>query len=92
MVETLHPVTIKLDESTYNAARVIAENRGYFSLEEFVSDLLEAESAKVLRMTPDLEAAINEGLKDSQSGNVITAEEHKRRFDEHRAKWIEAHR
>ena len=92
MVETLRPVTIKIDEATYNRARLIAENRGYFSLEEFVSDLIETESAKVLRMTPELEAAINEGLKDSESGNVITAEEQKRRFDEHRAKWIEAHR
>lgn len=87
MVEALHPVTIKIPESTYQAAKKMAEVRGYFSVEELLSEWLEVETASV-PMTPQLAAELEKGLADSRANNVISIEEHNHLHQERRAAWI----
>lgn len=92
MVELMHPITIKVAESTYNAAREQATSRGFLSVEEYVSDWLENQEALEMHMTPEVALALEEGLADIREGRVISVEEHNIRHKERRAAWIQAHR
>lgn len=87
---TMHEVTIKIEDRTYHAAKEKAESRGYFSLEEYVSDWIEGEAAEI-PMTPELAGAIEEGLDDSRAGRVISRDELDRQHNAMRAQWIQTH-
>ena len=84
----MHPITIKVPENIYNAAKDKAQSRGYFSIEEYISDWLENDASDELLMSPEIAMALNEGLADIQAGRVITFEDHKRSHAEYRAAWI----
>ena len=84
------PITIKVAETTYNAAKEKAERRGYLSVEEYVSDWLEHDSAPDIPMTPKLELALEQGLADSRDNRVVSREELDLRHEERRAQWIKA--
>ena len=85
------PITIKVAETTYNAAKEKAERRGYLSVEEYVSDWLEHDSSPEIPMTPELELALEQGLADSSDNRVVSREELDLRHEERRAQWIKAH-
>jgi len=90
MVTTLHPVTIKLDEDSYLAAKTIAESRGYFSIEEYLGDLLARERVTPIPMTAQLKEVLNEGIADVRAGNTISLDEHLKQHADRRAEWIRA--
>lgn len=86
----MHPITIKVAETTYNAAREKARSRGYLSVEEYVSDWLENDAAFEVSMTPEMAEALDEGIADSHADRVISLEEHNQRHAERRAAWLQA--
>ncbi|MEO7716234.1 MAG: hypothetical protein ABIY70_08520 [Capsulimonas sp.] len=87
----MHQVTIKIPESTYNAARQAAESRGYLSVEEYVSDWLENTASMEMSMTLDLANALEEGFADSRANRVLSLDEHNARHAEQRDQWIRSH-
>jgi hypothetical protein len=91
MMEAIHPVTIKIAESTYQAAKEMAESRGYLSVEEYLSELLESETTLTIRMTPQLADALEEGLADSRADDVISFDQHMLNHEQRRSAWIREH-
>ena len=61
----MHPITIKVDKSTYKAAEETAASRGYSSVENYVSDWL---ASLDIPMTPEIAAALEEGIADIEAG------------------------
>ena len=75
-------------ESTYNAAKRKAERCGYLSVEEYVSAWLDDGASLEIPMSPELALALEEGLADSRTGEVISLDELNRRHAEQRTSWI----
>ena len=90
MAKALHPITIKISESAYQVANEQAQSRGYFSVEDYVSDWLESDAITELPMTPEIALALEEGLADSRANRVVSLEEYILQHAEMRAAWIKA--
>jgi len=87
----MHPITIKIEDTTYDVVRLNAERLGFLSVEEYVSDWLENDAAFEISMTPKLAQALEEGIADSREGKILSLDELNRRHEEYKAAWIKAH-
>jgi len=90
MAEAMHRISFEVSEAAYEQAEEKARQRGYLSLEEYVSDLLESQPVLDVNMTPELRSALEDGLADSKADRVITIDVFKRRHAEKSADWIRA--
>lgn len=77
--------SVNLNDSVYAKAAKVAKARGFGSVDDFLTDVVETE----LRLeeadldalfTPEVMAAIDEGLADAEAGRVFTVAEVRAEF------------
>jgi len=82
--------SIDPDEHAYSIALRLATERGYKTVEEFISQFLEEEGSTETEdydrlFTPEVLAAVDRGLADAEAGRVFSPAE----VETHLAQWRE---
>ena len=83
----MYPVTFSLPEKTLRAAELLAQQRGYISLQEYVVDFLRGETEFSVQMNPELREALQIGLDDAAAGRVHGLSEVESYLDQQAQNW-----
>jgi hypothetical protein len=82
-------VVIEIDQKTYDVTMEKAVQQGYHNIEAYLGDLVDYDASDVAPMTPELAAALEEGLADARAGRIMTFEEHERRIEQVREDYVQ---
>lgn len=78
--------TIEIEDGTFERLLERARGEGFADLPAYLESLASEEDDFV--MTPEIEAALEEGLEDIRQGRVVTLEESRRELEAHKAEWL----